>query len=476
MRGGDDSNTSSKALANYVNSQERLQKLAVAKRAGATALPPNVPVPKPGEPGWGTTDTCTDESQFVQVADGIDPDAVLLSRHVHCQRMQTLDETIEVDLMRNANDTGWEFYRPGVAGRLIQTFTVGKAVIATFFQAYGEANSLRTPHKLYAKMVDFQPDLSFPPNLAFSAQAIRLTPKLFCESNETYAGGASNATCALSGDVGVSLNMRLGAIGLKSNTISFAATTAWQQPYGAGAASFRIGLRGYEYEINGTSPSNTNNQSFTVASDSSAGQQVNPVLRCDRGFTEAPAAQAGCVFPKAAAVLVYRRSGGGSGVNEVADHIYDAQRVIPPVDSLGRPTQTRLSPGRFDIKPGTRAIREENGGDAYRGLIRDSESIKKNRAAACRGSRSLFEIRPFTGSGQCPTPISTDRNPCSCDEFPFASTNNGAYYDADSTSVRWLRSPDNNLAGTELSAFLGTERLPKISGLGDGDAYWVEIK
>jgi hypothetical protein len=199
----------SKSPSEYLASQDRLLKLAASQRESTRALPANIPVPQPGDPDWGTTRRCSTENQFVQVADGIDPDAVLLSRHVHCQRMQSTEQKIDVDIMRVSSTAPWEFYRPGVSYFELKSATVGTAVLATFFQAYGPASSLSTKHEISSRVISFTADSEFPTNLALAALAITLTPKVYCERTDVYAGTASDASCDLPAGSTLTLDLNL---------------------------------------------------------------------------------------------------------------------------------------------------------------------------------------------------------------------------------------------------------------------------
>jgi hypothetical protein len=169
--------------------------------------------------------------------------------------------------------------------------------------------------------------------------------------------------------------------------------------------------------------------------------------------------------------LVYART-GELALPDVVEHIFDAQRNLPPANPF-LPTQTILSPGRYDIKAGTRAIREVNGADAYKGLLRDNISEDVNRKAACKLANSLWRLRPRINVEACSVQTSER---CGCDEFPFASTRNGAFWEPNSTSVRGIRSTQNELGGSQFGKFVVRERLPPDPSVGDGDAFWVEIK
>lgn len=57
-----------------------------------------------------------------------------------------------------------------------------------------------------------------------------------------------------------------------------------------------------------------------------------------------------------------------------------------------------------------------------------------------------------------------------CDEFPFASTKEGAGKGDGSFSVRYVRQTDNSTAGARLSIWYGKDRIL------DGDAYGMLVR
>ncbi|WP_323099153.1 NucA/NucB deoxyribonuclease domain-containing protein [Intrasporangium sp. YIM S08009] len=57
-----------------------------------------------------------------------------------------------------------------------------------------------------------------------------------------------------------------------------------------------------------------------------------------------------------------------------------------------------------------------------------------------------------------------------CDEYPFASTYQGAASNIFDFSVREIPGPDNDTAGSYLRAFYQTFRIA------DGDPFWVELR
>ncbi len=80
---------------------------------------------------------------------------------------------------------------------------------------------------------------------------------------------------------------------------------------------------------------------------------------------------------------------------------------------------------------------------------------------------------------------------CSCDEYPFASTRNGGYFDPDRTSAKNINNDQNNSGGAgNLTNFYRVQRVldftqypdqvqpydPALETNRGGDDFWVHIK
>ena len=144
-----------------------------------------------------------------------------------------------------------------------------------------------------------------------------------------------------------------------------------------------------------------------------------PVTRCDSGFSER-SKTTGCVFRDA--LGVYGLSVSDSAVDETAAHILDAQQRLAG------------HPGRF--------------GD---GSPLTYESDKKKQEANRRAVCGKFVPLP-TGS---------------CDEYPFASSDQGG--NPATVSVQDVDLDDNTRAGGRLGNMYQQSRLL------DGEAYWTVI-
>ncbi|WP_197289844.1 NucA/NucB deoxyribonuclease domain-containing protein [Saccharothrix sp. NRRL B-16348] len=133
---------------------------------------------------------------------------------------------------------------------------------------------------------------------------------------------------------------------------------------------------------------------------------TSEAVRCD---TSTPNATAGCALSRHTPTLHYTTAANG----ELATHIRDAQAAGLP----GSPTSGR---------PLTRQT--------------NAALINRNRSIAC--------------------PSSLPRPPGhQCDEYPFASTNQGAYLSGGLYSARMIDENDNEQGGRELNAFYRDNRI-----------------
>jgi len=167
-------------------------------------------------------------------------------------------------------------------------------------------------------------------------------------------------------------------------------------------------------------------------------------LRCDVG--QVWGQESGCVFPQASAVLVLNNP-------ESEAHIRQAIAANPAL------------PGQYTgLRAGSRAIAERSF-EPSTGLqrLRVPSLIKANRAKAQKLCSALPSQPPR--SSTCPDFSDPDTaealTPCDCDEYPFASSREGAalprtYGEA---SVKYISRTDNRSAGAKLGAFLRKERL-----------------
>ena len=170
-----------------------------------------------------------------------------------------------------------------------------------------------------------------------------------------------------------------------------------------------------------------------------------PTIRCDDGL--ARRGTKGCVYPEAPAIF-RGVSLSDPGVRESAIHIREAQaaglrgKYEPAGDG------SILASSRID--PLTRT--------------RDRTLIYDTRAAARKKYVEQYAEEPI-----CELTDDPDEppGPCNCDEYPFASTGEGA--SKGTVSVKRISSADNQLAGTRLGNFYTSGRVLH------GDAFYVDI-
>jgi hypothetical protein len=101
----------------------------------------------------------------------------------------------------------------------------------------------------------------------------------------------------------------------------------------------------------------------------------------------------------------------------------------------------------------------------------------ENRRVACGSSNSsLRATRPAPVTASC----QQNSAGCECDEYPYASTYNGASFDAPGTSVRIIRGNNNGVGGTKHQQFLQAERVLDFTqsetSAPDGENFWVHIE
>jgi hypothetical protein len=167
----------------------------------------------------------------------------------------------------------------------------------------------------------------------------------------------------------------------------------------------------------------------------------------------------GCVFYDAAPIFEISKSGNAA---EEAAHIEYAQTTRDPI------YKEKYSPGVFFAAPGTRAIANESAaGEQSMGLTRGEITDRAlNNNQACKYTNSLIRTRPYSASSTCgaPTP-----SVCQCDEYPFAASREGAAFNPEGTSVRYIQGGENTSGGGQLIGFLKRERVFR------GEKFWVRV-
>ena len=261
------------------------------------------------------------------------------------------------------------------------------------------------------------------------APALKVRPLVRCSVagvNEAFNPSAVN--CGLSSEV---INLNDGQTG----KFHFSMPVSWDTSAGKKIAEFNMQLQVY-LTTDGSAPN--------VSSESNAsGFTSLGTLRCDDG--QVWGTSKGCVFPQAAAVLVLKDT------PQSAQHMREALAVNPAM------------PGRYaGLRPGTRAVAIDVPGLQR---LRVASLINANRSKIQKVCAALPSPPPSGGS----CPLVTDANvdtdaalePCDCDEYPFASSRDGAamprtYGEA---SAKYIGRSDNRKAGAQLGAMLRRERI-----------------
>jgi hypothetical protein len=291
---------------------------------------------------------------------------------------------------------------------------------------HGPAKSLDKKLRVQFRMTQLSPG-------SLAAPQIRIRPRFAC-SPQLEQGTCTHAETVLT------VNPGSGWTSPKDITVNFA--------WGKGAPSqekFFFGDTQVDVAVG--------SQPFEQAPV--MGFSAVPPVRCDKGLTMSGGQ--GCVHSDAAAVLVF--AANDPVIKEAAEHIREAQLWG--------------SPGAFTLATGTRAVAA--GGNSLR-YAKNRADL--NRQYACERTSSLFNTRsPQLESAYC----AGGGAGCQCDEYPFAATWNGGYFQPDTTSVKRINGTHNKKAGDQFGSFLQRQRVvdltsPESPTQGDGDDFWVHIK
>ena len=448
----------------------------------------NAPVPaaavqplSPADPRWATITPCTADSDFVAITTNVNYLAPLLSRHVGCALMvgdiganeaQPTDSPITVELMRNADDTAWEFYKRA-SGRNPVSFTAGYLKLKTQWQVHGAPGGLFKNFTTKTWIDKWVWDSSFP--LGTPGMSIKLSPQYICSLDSSVPAGFEVQPCgaplgALEKTLQLSSGSGSGDAG-RNFTINFAWSRDGSVATRPDMLTFRVAPDAFRYVVE-QADLPTNGSPRAISTFSRNGSYFDVLIRCDRNPEGSPQGNGGCVMPAAAAVFVMDSSlRFGSKVieREAAIHVRDAQTV-------GQSGMSGLAPGVYAPRAGTRAVADIRFDLPYSPLhyVSNSSDQNANTEAACTGPTSLIVTRPYTGSDSCPETAGSE---CSCDEYPFKATNNGAATNPGTTSVRKVLAKQNSYAGSLYGAFLQKQRVLSVDfASGESDAFWVYVK
>jgi hypothetical protein len=423
-----------------------------------------------------TMQKCVDDADFASVSAITNAGKEsLVNRHVYCLTGGVVDIGLSVDL--KFKDGVYSYVRTSqdVQSGTVANYSLGVVRLKTYISFYGPSNQLSKKLAVGVKVVSFTPAADYPGPDRYPVLKIR--PILDCTNSLEFNDLVS---CGLrAGFLSVPLK---GGFVSKDFTVDFDWGVIQD---GVDEASFGVYVGHYfQYGVGGAIV----DRKGIFSSDNlfyltDLGEGV--VVRCDRGVAKSNSS--GCVFPNAAPVFVQNLT--GAGVDEQAQHILEAQ--------------LRGAPGRFVMRPGSRAIPDDSVREGVNVLNRTQiEKVKDaNRMVSCGGGgKSLISnikrVSAYCASG------ATD---CQCDEYPFASTYQGGalfryIYDnqggvgfPDSISAKIIRGADNGRSGSQLGAFYLRERVIDrsfvpldLSSASDplygfnrrlgGDDFWVYIK
>ena len=388
---------------------------------GYVPLPPSGGVPSTSQLSCGN-----DEAMYPTQPNNVsEPEYLSLkNRHVSCDRF--VADVVVVEENRSVPDS-FRF--------------LGNAQVQVMRSIHGKPTSFMKTYEFHFKTLSWTVD---PSNTNNRNPSVKLGVQINCSTDPSWAKcSAENKQTSLVMSVG------------RTATLSVDVThSVADVPQGTMPLAYFYPNTHFVYSVSGD-PYHTD---FSQVLNLSVGV---PRLRCDDKV--AHESYPGCVFDRAAAVLVLDRS--TASVAEAAEHIWEAQN--------------NGSPGRFMLMPGTPAIADSSvRGDGALLRARWEATQTLNRDASCRAPDSLFNTRqPQRASTAC----EAGTVECSCDEYPFASTYNGGAFDPARTSVKLINHRQNMSAGSgRISSFYGREHVVDLAQFpGDdsrGDEFWVHIK
>jgi hypothetical protein len=357
-------------------------------------------------------DACTNEADFLP-ASGISDANALRNRHVLCVKDKNV---FDVDV-KNAE------------GALIHN--AGTVTLEAFWSVYGASTGLdkkqRSLKLRYAYVAKAQPQGS----PALVTPTFKVIPTIACVGQNV-----SEVKCEQT---------------LPMST--FTANSVWQEAKPLSIQWPDSEIQVFDttiavklaFTLDGTTPAEGTGDRWEPRFDSW-------VLRCDNGLIKVSGSgMNGCVFKNASAIWDFSQDGNAP---QNRAHIAYAFANLPEV------------PGKFRLQEGQRSVAMDDNESNLRPLRRTLSPLIRD------SNRAVSYARCAADFGQALTTMCPNGSGCQCDEFPPASSLEGAAsveYEQQKYSVRSINGPDNASAGGLLGAFYLRERVI------DSEPYWVHV-
>jgi hypothetical protein len=423
-----------------VNGAKRVLKAAVSP-SQCTSF---APAPPSGGVPSDTDQPCTKDDEFVALSGSSREDQSLVSRHVACysSAASTSGNSVFADL-KEVNGQFVFATAQDIAARTFTSQLVGNFADAEVqVSLHGPSTGLTKTVSIRARVKNFQNDNSYTgPSQALTS--IKVRPLVSC-----FARGASDGNLCTIAPVVLDVPLNGNWSARREVSIAF----NWPAPtVGADdVEQFQVSLQRFFYVANG-SVDRVDSESSLFDTNYPYGIEV----RCDRGA--AKARTNGCVLPLAAAVFSLKSS--DTAVAKSRQHISDALATVPGIT------------GRFALLQGTRAVADESGaGTLALTRTRITQRINNNRAESNKRCKEIFGPVVAPAPEVCPVVLDPDEDegPCDCDEYPFASSEQGAFSEGP-LSVRRIPQSDNRSAGAKLGEFYRKQRVI------DAEEFWVAV-
>jgi hypothetical protein len=376
---------------------------------------------------------------------------------------------------------------------VVTNVTYGAAVLKARMSVHGASTGLSKNVTLQFQLLSLVRDAGY---IYYSSRSIIVKPTI--SSGCITYDGSDSPTCTIAGKPEIKVT-RSTLPGLRdagpvrrevgwSSGLRLNMALNWKKAADQlfDTETFKFALDRIEYRFEGGSYELARSGTPLLTNFFSAALGEIPKLRCDRGLADDGGASVGCVFLEAAPVIDLRKYPKAA---DVVLHVKDAQ------DGASQSIRPVKSPGLFKYQPGSIAVADSSVvGDQALQMMREQARRDLNRDVSCSKtiSSSLLNNRPYYGSASC-----SETNPgsgvppasCNCDEYPMASTWQGAGVSAGNqskVSVKYVLGRDNSSSGGALGnfykQFYKRERVLDLTDYGavslrpTGDNFWVNAR